>query len=369
MSKKKDKLLLNLLEGEKYKHRVAMVNEEGTFNQHEPNSNMARMFVVMLLIHVVVIGGIIIYDFMNGEEAPATQMKQDFSQQQQPSSVLPGTAMDLSPVKGQPLEEFATYEWKSGDSIPSVAKKLDVAEEVLIKLNKVDQGRQINTNDIIFYPKREVVKAVGVGVAGVNGELARPVPAEASIAAAEVPINLTMPGEQTASFSFSPTIENELIPAPTVAPGMKVQDTPPAAVTKEASAMPVLVELPKENAAPKVEEAPPAPVLAPAPTPVVKKEVEKEVPKAIPVPRPEPKHVEVEKEKAPVKKAVIADAPPPAKKEPAKVSGSTHTVQQGETFYRIANKYGVSVAALQAANKSAKPSALRIGAKLVIPRK
>ena len=48
-NKKKDKLLLNLLEGERHRHRVAMVTDEGTFNQHEPNSNMARMFVVMLL--------------------------------------------------------------------------------------------------------------------------------------------------------------------------------------------------------------------------------------------------------------------------------------------------------------------------------
>ena len=43
-TKKKDKLLINLLEGERYKHRVAMVTDEGAFNQHEPNSNMARMF-------------------------------------------------------------------------------------------------------------------------------------------------------------------------------------------------------------------------------------------------------------------------------------------------------------------------------------
>ncbi|MCW0221343.1 MAG: LysM peptidoglycan-binding domain-containing protein [Prosthecobacter sp.] len=353
--KKKDKLLLNLLEGERHKHRVAMVTDEGAFNQHEPNSNMARMFVVMLLIHIVVIGGIIIYDFMNGEEAPTTKLTQDFSQSS--ASAMPSAQVDLGLDKNQSLEEYSTYEWKSGDSIRIVAKKLEVSEDVLIKLNKVDQGRQINTNDVIIYPKRPVVKAVGVNVAGANGELAKPALPESSISASQVPISLVLPGEQ--SFSFSPTIENELTPAPTVAPGMVVQESPPPAVTKEASGMPVRVELPATTA--KVEEAPPAPV---APPVVVKKEVEKVVPKAIPYTPPAAKPVE----KAPVKKVVV-DSPPPAKKEPAKASVPPHVVQSGETLYRIASKYGVSVSALQEVNKITKPEALKIGMKLTIPRK
>lgn len=71
--KKKNKLLLNLVESNKHRHHVAMVNHEAEWNQHESNSGMARMFLIMLLIHVVVIGGIIVYDWMNGEEvAPRT---------------------------------------------------------------------------------------------------------------------------------------------------------------------------------------------------------------------------------------------------------------------------------------------------------
>ncbi|TDU64245.1 LysM domain-containing protein [Prosthecobacter fusiformis] len=352
--KKKDKLLLNLLEGERYKHRVAMVTDEGAFNQHEPNSNMARMFVVMLLIHVVVIGGIIIYDFMNGEEAPVTTLSENYLEQ--PVSVLPASAVNMDLDKNEPQEEYATYDWKSGDSIRSVAQKLKVSEEVLIKLNKVDQGRQLNTNDIILYPKQPVLKAVGISVAGTNGELAKPVQPEASIQAAEVPINLALPGET--GFSFSATIEDELTPAPAVT-ASKVQHSPPPAVSKEASGMPVRVELPVSRA--KVEEAPPVP----APAPVAKKEVEKPVIKAIPYIPPAAKPPVVEK---PAVKKVV-DAPPPAKKEPVKASAATHVVQSGDTLYRIATRHGISVAALQAANKNAKAESLKIGMKLNIPRK
>lgn len=356
--KKKDKLLLNLLEGERYNHRVAMVTDEGSFNQHEPNSNMARMFVVMLLIHVVVIGGIIVYDFMNGEEAPTTVLREDYTQAA--PTGLPAPL--VSSTQGESLEELSTYEWRSGDSIPGVARKLGVSEEVLIKLNKLDEGRQIKTNDVIRFPKRPVVRAEPIPVAEVNGELVQPIP-DASIAASEVPINLAFPGET--GYSFSPTIEDQLTPAPAVATDMvvqetpAVQDTPPPAVSKEASGMPVRVELP-ETKVTEVEEAPPAPIPAePKAKPVIAKVVEKPVPKAIPYTPPV--------EKAPVKK--IVDSPPPAKKEPVKKSETTHVVKSGETLYRIASRHGVSVAALQAANKSAKPESLKIGMRLVIPRK
>ena len=365
-TKKKDKLLLNLLEGERYKHRVAMVTDEGAFNQHEPNSNMARMFVVMLLIHVVVIGGIIVYDFMNGEEAPATELAENY--EQKPATAMPAASVGLGLDDGLSLEEYSTYEWKSGDSIPLVAKKLEVAEAVLIKVNKLE-GRQINTNDVLLYPKRPVQKAVGINVAGVNGGLAQSATPVASIAAAEVPINLAVPEDP--GYSFTATIEDQLTPVPTVTPGVVMQDSPPPADTKEASGMAVLVELPEGNSV-KVEEAPPAPVAEPAAPPVVQKEVEKPVIKAIPYTPPAPTPPVVQK--APVKK--IADSPPPApaKKEPAKAvapssSSTTHVVQSGETLYRIASKHGISVGALQAANKSVKPESLRIGAKLNIPRK
>lgn len=357
-TKKKDKLLLNLLEGERYKHRVAMVTDEGSFNQHEPNSNMARMFVVMLLIHVVVIGGIIVYDFMNGEEAPKTALSENYNQKA--ASVMPAASQGLGLDDGLSLEEYSTYEWKSGDSIPSVASKLKVSEAVLIKLNKLDQDRQLNTNDLILYPKRPVQKAVGISVAGTNGELARPATPEASIAAAEVPMNLAVPEEP--GFSFTATIEDQLTPVPQVAPGKVIEDSPPPAASVEASGMAVLVELPEGNAV-AVADTPPAP--APA---VSQPEKEKPVIKAIPYTPPVQAPPVVEK--APVKKVV--SSPPPARKEPAKPAArasSTHTVQSGETMYRIASKHGISVAALQAANKNAKPESLQIGMKLVIPGK
>jgi LysM repeat protein len=359
---KKDKLLLNLLEGEKHKHRVAMVNEEATWNQHEPNSNMARMFVIMLLIHVVVIGGIIVYDMMNGEEAQTTTLISANSTST-PVSTLSATAVNVGASSNPiPIEECATYEWRSGDSIASVAKKLGVTEAVLIKMNMLDKGTQLEANSIIRYPKQPVVKAVGISVAGANGELVTPAVSPASIAAAKDAMPLVAPGEQ--SFSFQPTIVNELAPTPGQVPVVPmVQDAPPAAVTTEATGTPAIAESKLEELPPVIEETAPkakveAPKVAAVKTPKAEPK-EEQVPKAIPLKRYTPPAVN----KPAVKK--VADAPP-AKKEATKTA-RTYTVKSGETLYSIATRNGVSVKALQAANKIVKPENLRDGLKLVIP--
>lgn len=376
MKKKTNRLMINLAEIEKYKHNVAMVNQEAEWNQHEPNSGMARMFLVMLLIHIVVIGGIIVYDWLNGEDAPASAMVSSTSASTAPSA-LPPPAVNASDLAAQiPIEDCATYEWKSGDSIASVAKKLGVTEEVLIRMNMLDKGTQLENNSIIRYPKQPVVKAVALGVAGVNGELpvAAPAAPATSIAAAEAPMALTVPGEQT--FSFSPTIENELAPTPggdsaaMVRPS--VQEAPPAAVTQEASGQPAV----KAEVSKTVAEAPPAP----APAPEVKSESLPKVEEAPPPAKPEPKvtakpvaQKEVEVPKAiPVSRnslpSVSEKAPAVKKKQPEAVAKSrSYTVKPGETLYSIAIRNGTTVKALQAANKITKPESLRDGMKLVIP--
>jgi LysM repeat protein len=378
MKKKTNRLMINLAEIEKYKHNVAMVNQEAEWNQHEPNSGMARMFFVMLLIHIVVIGGIIVYDWLNGEDAPAPAMVSSTSASTAPSA-LPPPAVNASDLAAQiPIEDCATYEWKSGDSIASVAKKLGVTEEVLIRMNMLDKGTQLENNSIIRYPKQPVVKAVALGVAGVNGGLpvAAPAAPATSIAAAEAPMALTVPGEQT--FSFNPTIENELAPTPgsdsaaMVRPS--VQETPPAAVTQEASGEPAV----KAEVSKTVAEASPAPALAPE----VKKESLPKVDEAPPPAKPEPKVTPkpVVQKEAEVPKAIPVSrnslpsisekAPAVKKKQPEAVAKSrSYTVKPGETLYSIAIRNGTTVKALQAANKIAKPESLRDGMKLVIPVK
>ncbi len=364
MKKKNDRLILKVTATPKHKHNVAMVNEEQEWNRHEPNSGMGRMFFVMLLIHVVVIGGIIVYDWLNGEEGAPTSFVS--TSNVTTASTLPPPALNAADIAAQiPIEDCSTYEWRSGDSIASVAKKLGVSEEVLIRMNMLDKGTQLEANSIIRYPKQPVVKALGLSVAGADGALPMVAPLDASIAAAEVPMSLNVPGEQT--FSFQPTIVHELAPTPGtigsafVAPN--IQDTPPAAVNSEATGDPAMktqelaqeappAPAPVKTESRKIEHAPPAKV-----EPKLSAKTEDEVPKAIPVKRYTPPAV-VEK---PVAKKKSAESPAAKSK--------TYTVKPNETLYGIASRHGVTVKALQDANKITKPELLRDGMKLVIPVK
>jgi LysM repeat protein len=232
-------------------------------------------------------------------------------------------------------------------------------------MNMLDKGTQLEANSIIRYPKQPVVRAVGISVAGVNGELAKPaVPAE-SLAAAHQAMPLVAAGEQT--FSFQPTLENELAPVPgTVANMPAIQESPPAAVSNT-----VVGDSVGRKVAPIEEELPPAvPVMekpvatqeevnvAPKMQPKTEPVVENEVPKAIPVKRYSPPAIE----KPAVKKVASVPAAKPAR-------SSSYTVKPNDTLYNIANRHGVTVKALQLANKIAKPESLRDGMKLVIPAK
>ena len=156
-------------------------------------------------------------------------------------------------------------------------------------------------------------------------------------------------------FAFQATIEHELTPQPVIKPQAAARAVAPAPapapakpVAVAASApLPALVELPRVSGG-TVEEAPPAAVPA---APAVAA-FEKPVPKAIPVTRTA---------------LTAAAAAEPAKAAPTRAVGGSYVVKPGDTLYGIASRHGVSVKALQEANRITRPEALRDGMKLVLP--
>ena len=58
---------------------------------------------------------------------------------------------------------------------------------------------------------------------------------------------------------------------------------------------------------------------------------------------------------------------PTATKKPA--TAKTYTVKKGDTMWAIAEKFGVSLTALKAANPDVEPTKMRVGTVLVIPKR
>ncbi|MDI1314351.1 LysM peptidoglycan-binding domain-containing protein [Prosthecobacter sp.] len=390
---KETKLLLNLMDGERHRHRVALVTEEGEWNQHEPNSGMARMFVVMLLIHVVLIGGIIIYDFMGDDTKP----QQTVTQATRALSTGNGLPM-ASPevVTAQALaaantEQFDNYEMRSGDSIKSIAGKFGSTEAEITRLNMIDKGLQIGPGTMLRVPRQAVPSAIPV-----NPKTLKPMMVTEDVTkavlvvrdqppATKVPSEAVKPSEAPASLSAATMSPISLL-APNEAPPAAsslvadantsaIASAPPAsaAAALPPPTKPNVVSLLQENA-PKVEASKPEAVRPrdrDEPRFVTKAEA-KPLVKPIPVPPPSQMLKKISEAPPATKKAeptkkVVADAPSKAVAKAG--TARTHTLKSGETLYRLASKYGVSVAAIQKANNIKNPNAMREGMKLAIPAK
>ncbi|WP_461525853.1 LysM peptidoglycan-binding domain-containing protein [Prosthecobacter sp.] len=387
---KETKLLLNLMDGERHRHRVALVTEEGEWNQHEPNSGMARMFVVMLLIHVVLIGGIIIYDFM-GDDARPQQAVTQAARAVSTGNGLPMASPEVVTAQAQAAadtERFDNYEMRSGDSIKSIAAKFSSTEAEITRLNLIDKGIQIGPGTMLRVPKQAVPSAIPVNPKTLKPmAIVEDVPKAVPVVrdqppATKVPSEAVKPSEAPASLSAATMTPISLV-APNEAPPATVSlvaqaDTPATASAPPASAAaalppptkPNVVSLLQENA-PKVEAVRPRDRDREEPKPVAKAEA-KPLVKPNPVPQPTQMLKKIAEAPPATKKAeptkkVVADAPP---KTVAKTSaGRTHTLKSGETLYRLSTKYGVSVAAIQKANNIKNPNSMRDGMKLVIPAK
>ena len=71
-----------------------------------------------------------------------------------------------------------------------------------------------------------------------------------------------------------------------------------------------------------------------------------------------------EKQKQPIAESKATSSPP--SKEPVSIEKQYHTVQNGETLYRISNKYGVTVEELRKLNHLSADQSIRTGQKLVV---
>jgi LysM repeat protein len=359
---------------------------------------MARMFVVMLLIHVVLIGGIIVYDFMGEEEAPVQTITQA-ARVQSSSSGLPQASQDIINAQANavahPDDNTEQYTVASGDSIRSIAEKHSTTEDKIIEMNRLDKGIQIEPGTLLNVPKQDVPSAVPVdrdtalamsrqSPPATQGEPVKPENAPASISASSSPMSLLAPGEPAPiGNSLSAAAEAPAIAAlaTDAAPAQQIigRVNPEAmaalanATAETEKALAVVSEAPPAT---KVEpEAPPAPKVEakPEPKPEPKKVVAKPEPKPLAKPNPVPTPSQMTKrlaEAPPAPKATTKkftkDTPP---KPVAKATSKSHTLASGETLYRLASKYGVSVAAIQKANNIKNPNVMREGMKLVIPAK
>jgi LysM repeat protein len=72
---------------------------------------------------------------------------------------------------------------------------------------------------------------------------------------------------------------------------------------------------------------------------------------------------------SPVPSEVASPAPEASASPSEAAGGTTYTVKAGDVMIKIAKKFGITVAALKAANPTVDPTKMRIGSVLIIPAK
>jgi LysM repeat protein len=306
------------------------------------------MFVVMLLLHVLVIGAIVLYDFVGDEEAPKLSPGAVAASK----SATPARAVPLSPAAAVTAQqaaatsapaatssEFEIYEVKRGDTIASIITQLNVDRDEFLKMNSLlSDNIEIEPQSVLRVPKNKLPAPTNPAV------VANSTPAATTAATVQDSTPPTTAAADEGATSAPNTVSMPVIP---LSPEELVASiSPPKDEPAPA----------KTTAAPVVQEKTPEPV--------------KPKPAAMTPPRPVPTPSEM------AKKPLVKNDPPASARKPevtakpvVKSGGKSYTLAKGDTLYRVAMKTGVSVNEIIRANNIKDPAKLRDGTKLVIPAK
>lgn len=336
------------------RHYVSAVDtdQSAAWSEAESTGYLGRVFMVLLLMHVFLIGAVVLYNVV--ADKPKTEMvesstnankKADAARKDAVAVTKPRPKDSIIPGASPKPGEMGEYQVRSGDSLKSITEATGVKAEDIIRINQLDTNGELYVGRKLLLPAKKVEDAAPKAVP-VNAQQITSVTPPAKAA----PLN-TAGVTKTTVAGTPQEVAPKLVAKPKTVEMAKLQ-------LEQGSPKPVAVKvdgvikemLPEEKAKTTVvENAPP---------------VAKPVASAAPASTPEVSNVaSVKTVPQKTEKAL------PAKSSGVKSTGSTHGVKSGETFYSIARKYGVSINDLMKLNGYTKAGSLRDGVKLKIPAK
>lgn len=317
-------------------HVAAMVTHEKEWPQSEPNQGLARMFVIMLLVHVVVIGGVIVYDFV-AEPAPGP-LPTGASKKTAATTASHTTAPRQTPA---PLPEVR--DTPVAAATPAKAAPAEATTAPVIAANHTASASLTNL------PSPESLlpeQFASMPVLMKND----------TSASSAVPAAIPVPAPTTKK------VEDTL----PVKKATKVEDEPATTPVKRATIVTETSEKPTSSLRSKTSSEKSSSSDKEKSSTRRSDTVSTSLPKPVATPSAARRELASDDKPSTKKRTTVQDTPP-AKKVVA--SGAKHTVTKGETIYSIARKFKVSEDALMKANGMKSPNTLQIGKSLVIPAK
>jgi LysM repeat protein len=152
---------------------VAKYDDED-YGADEPNVKLSRAFVVVLLLHVVAVGGIFTFSALKDRQTAAVPGYGEASGRKPSTALTNGTSdkgtvkpvpsdvqglVDSSKVSGSSAgksqngaEPARVYVVQRGDSPAGIAKKFKVSYVSLLKTNKLDDPKKLQIGQKLLIP-------------------------------------------------------------------------------------------------------------------------------------------------------------------------------------------------------------------------
>ena len=310
-------------------HRLsANVTGEEDWEVDEPQIRMSRAFAVMLVLHLVAVGGLFAFHVFGKDDreaelkgtraaheaslpAPGLPGKSSAPAASEATRAVTAPRAEIVPEESAAAPREQHHTFKAGESKMLIAAKFGVT---IRELEEANQASKFIPGDKLVIPHHQRV----IGAMADNKGPANP----------PLALVVATPSEAVGyrDFALKKGAEDPYAP---VEPAELAAMTPerPAARTKPVKAEPeiTLVQAGDESGAP----APPTP--------------------------------------APKAKKTAQPAPPaPAKPKPAATGSRTHVVGKGDTIYNVARRYGLSPNEIMRSNGIGDPSRLQMGQVLKI---
>ncbi len=355
---------------------AARAEARGTWHTDVPNIKLSRAFVVVLVLHVVAIGGILAFELFKPHNSNAVEVADAKVQSDKLTpSATPGGAAEVAPdgAADRPEPRAATpaerreeeshgyerYIVQRGDDLIAIADRFRISRTELLTVNRIDAESPLVPGRMLRIPKAQLP---GGGFAEIqpvsNDPVDRPgLPATSSELDGFTPLMADGGGSAGADAAAAAALTDSGAgsgPDSAATPSGDDDGYAPLGVR----ATPPVSESPTPDGPLEEEEVeatggPPA-MVAEQDRDAEGARPEIVAPRTTGPPRADPPRVV---------RSIGGEAQP----APAAASGRSHTVVAGETLYRISRKYGVSVDAILSANPGVRPETLAIGKSLRIP--
>ncbi|MEM8954874.1 MAG: LysM peptidoglycan-binding domain-containing protein [Verrucomicrobiota bacterium] len=239
--KRSTKTLLNTLWAKPQKVS-AHVTQEHDWHTEVPNVKLARVFGIVLVLHIVAVGGILAFKMIGqgqeGENAAADGSVEariaPFTDRE--SDVNTKSGMDVK-VTDRSRVGMKHYRVRSGDNLLAIARNLGVSVSEMEEVNNLDRGNNLYTGQVLLVPNRKID---GPAPEEIKRLLNQPVGEE--VASREETLVATPVDAPAAKPAEAPEVAPAPGPAPAPAPAPSVARAEPVASTPADPGPPAAVE-------------------------------------------------------------------------------------------------------------------------------